>query len=418
MPIFDPIPYSYVPTAPRIKSTTPRQTHAQEQLSTSNKTAIDDESYKSQIREIDTVCDTSQKDIDLGELGIGNASWEDETASYPKDRYPSSKKNESVPTLNNKPLILENHESNLFDSGCSVHASSVPELNKQNRFIDHTTWLNMENDGSSEDNNISLSQQDIVNIPSQEKPYYCDNSPQPTQSEIDLHTNDEVAQHRSMTSSYYNRPVPLAVENREPNQGNVFGCEVGLFPVFDKQKELLAASQKKDDNTENRKKRLYSLKTEIDSDDKNDEDPQPAKRRKLYPLPTNNVPVSSPDYCILTPSSTPQSELDEVQGQGLNEYSSRFTDDDYPQTSSSPSIIVESAPIAEYHEWPFQGFLKRTKIGNDTTYNLEFQLQHIPEPLHLPILSEALNVGSRQTTPVEALNPRNIFQTYQNRKQY
>ncbi|KAF4626580.1 hypothetical protein G7Y89_g11576 [Cudoniella acicularis] len=33
----------------------------------------------------------------------------------------------------------------------------------------------------------------------------------------------------------------------------------------------------------------------------------------------------------------------------------------------------------KYHEWPFQGFFRSTKIGNETTYSLEFQLSHIPE---------------------------------------
>jgi hypothetical protein len=38
------------------------------------------------------------------------------------------------------------------------------------------------------------------------------------------------------------------------------------------------------------------------------------------------------------------------------------------QTSRSPSATQESVPVAEYQEWPFQGFLKRTRIGTETTY--------------------------------------------------
>jgi hypothetical protein len=76
-----------------------------------------------------------------------------------------------------------------------------------------------------------------------------------------------------------------------------------------------------------------------------------------------------------------------------------------PRTSRSPSITVESALVAEYREWPFQGFLKRTKIGNETTYNLEFQLSHIPEHLHLPVLSEALGMRSNKETSAEAATP-------------
>jgi hypothetical protein len=62
---------------------------------------------------------------------------------------------------------------------------------------------------------------------------------------------------------------------------------------------------------------------------------------------------------------------------------------------------VGSAPVAEYQEWPFQGFLKRTKIGDKTIYNLEFQLPHVSEHLH----SEALGMRSDMETSVEAATP-------------
>ena len=52
---------------------------------------------------------------------------------------------------------------------------------------------------------------------------------------------------------------------------------------------------------------------------------------------------------------------------------------------------------AEYEEWPFQGFLKRTKIGDDVTYNLEFKLPSMSEHLHLPINPEALDTCSGET---------------------
>lgn len=54
------------------------------------------------------------------------------------------------------------------------------------------------------------------------------------------------------------------------------------------------------------------------------------------------------------------------------------------QTSRSPSARVELASIAEYQEWLSQSLPKRTRIGNETVYNLESQLPHIPEHLHLP----------------------------------
>lgn len=53
-------------------------------------------------------------------------------------------------------------------------------------------------------------------------------------------------------------------------------------------------------------------------------------------------------------------------------------------------------------------FLKRIKIGNETTYNLEFQLSHIPEHLYLPVLSEALGMRSNKETSAEATTPHNL----------
>lgn len=41
----------------------------------------------------------------------------------------------------------------------------------------------------------------------------------------------------------------------------------------------------------------------------------------------------------------------------------------------------ERVPVAEYQERPFQGFLKRTRIRADKTYNLEFRLPCILERL-------------------------------------
>jgi hypothetical protein len=63
------------------------------------------------------------------------------------------------------------------------------------------------------------------------------------------------------------------------------------------------------------------------------------------------------------------------------------------RTSRSPSTASEAVLVAEYQEWPFQGFLKRTKIGDDVTYNLEFKLPSISEHFHLPINSTALDIN-------------------------
>ena len=107
--------------------------------------------------------------------------------------------------------------------------------------------------------------------------------------------------------------------------------------------------------------------------DEDDEDPRPAKRQKFSSTRTDNT---------LTPPDEP----------------TPVDNDDHhtSPTSRSPSLTVESAPVAEYREWPFQGFLKRITIGNQTTYNLEFTLPRIPEHLDLSLHSEVLSAGSRE----------------------
>jgi hypothetical protein len=77
------------------------------------------------------------------------------------------------------------------------------------------------------------------------------------------------------------------------------------------------------------------------------------------------------------------------------------------RTSRSPSAATGAVPVAEYQEWPFHGFLKRTKIGDDVTYNLEFQLPRSPEHFYLPISADALGNGSDQKAATAAANPHN-----------
>jgi hypothetical protein len=64
-------------------------------------------------------------------------------------------------------------------------------------------------------------------------------------------------------------------------------------------------------------------------------------------------------------------------------------------------VALEAVPVAEYQEWPFQGFLKRIRIGEDVTYNLEFKLPSISEYLHLPIDPKALDICSSKEAPAK-----------------
>jgi hypothetical protein len=55
-------------------------------------------------------------------------------------------------------------------------------------------------------------------------------------------------------------------------------------------------------------------------------------------------------------------------------------------SSGSPSAALEAVPVVEYREWPFPGFFKRIRIGNDVTYNPEFKLPSISEQLNFKLI--------------------------------
>jgi hypothetical protein len=94
--------------------------------------------------------------------------------------------------------------------------------------------------------------------------------------------------------------------------------------------------------------------------------------------------------------STTTPEINDAQPQIDHEYPSTFVDNSRhhaSRASRSPPAAPEAAPVAEYQEWPFQGFLKRTRIGDGVTYNLEFKLPSISEHVHLPIDANALDIN-------------------------
>ena len=80
------------------------------------------------------------------------------------------------------------------------------------------------------------------------------------------------------------------------------------------------------------------------------------------------------------------------------------------RTSQSPSTTTEAVPAAEYQEWPFQGFFKRTRIGSITSFNLDFHLTYVPERLELSGRSEALR-GSIETSVQRQTSHNSVAQS-------
>jgi hypothetical protein len=151
-------------------------------------------------------------------------------------------------------------------------------------------------------------------------------------------------------------------------------------------------------------------------EEEDDEEPRPAKRRKMSTAPTHKAPTPPLNYNSMahfrqphsiTPPLVTQLEINDTQPQVHLGNSPIPVDDEHyiPQTPRSPSAPTESITIAKYQEWPFQGFVKRTKIGNDTTYNLEFKLACISEALNLPINLEVLDICSNMEAPSKVAMP-------------
>jgi hypothetical protein len=138
----------------------------------------------------------------------------------------------------------------------------------------------------------------------------------------------------------------------------------------------------------------YRCQTD-DEEEEEDEDFRPAKRRKLphvsakevlEPAREHNPKLDIGRPCRRTSPTFIQIEMDDKHAQ--------TEDRDTVQPSRSPSATAESVLAAEYEEWPLHGFLKRTRIGCTTSFNLEFHLTHLPEQVELSSLSQALRSGA------------------------
>jgi hypothetical protein len=116
-----------------------------------------------------------------------------------------------------------------------------------------------------------------------------------------------------------------------------------------------------------------------DTSSENDEDPRPAKRRKLRSAPAHEGLTPRPQN--LTPPSATQLEV-----------TSRCDNQPKSRKSSSPSPTgdkeLTSNAGAAYQEWPMRGFFKLITIKNKVRYSMKFSLEDVQQlcaasfPLH------------------------------------
>ncbi|KAH7305406.1 hypothetical protein BKA65DRAFT_415813 [Rhexocercosporidium sp. MPI-PUGE-AT-0058] len=147
----------------------------------------------------------------------------------------------------------------------------------------------------------------------------------------------------------------------------------------------------------------YSANTDNNHNacDTSDEDPRPTKRRNPRSAstvtPTTStrhapkVHVRQAGPFVALSIATP--EIDDARLQFDHECQSTFVVNSHQHASRpsrSPSEASEAILVTEHRQWPFQGFLKCTRIGDDVTYNLEFKLPSVSEYVHIPIDPAAL----------------------------
>lgn len=151
---------------------------------------------------------------------------------------------------------------------------------------------------------------------------------------------------------------------------------------------------------------LHSVNTDDNNNacDTGDEDPRPAKRRKPRAEPAatpticrkHTLKLRLRQHCPLMALSTTRSKITDAQPQADDGHLSNFVDKSRrhaSRSSRSPFAAAEAVLVAEYQEWPLQGFLKCTKIGDDAMSNLELKLLSISEHFHLPINPVALDIN-------------------------
>ncbi|KAG0644942.1 hypothetical protein D0Z07_9333 [Hyphodiscus hymeniophilus] len=141
-----------------------------------------------------------------------------------------------------------------------------------------------------------------------------------------------------------------------------------------------------------------------DSCDTSDEDVRPTKRRRRHSVSA----VASP-HRQHSPTITTSIEAGDAQPQLEHECLSAVLDKKQhhdSRHSRSSSKVIEALPAAEYQEWPFQGFLKCTRVGKETTYNLEFRLPFTYDHPHFPTDSLEVAFCSRENA-----RPRPLYRT-------
>ncbi|KAM3074498.1 hypothetical protein ACMFMG_002699 [Clarireedia jacksonii] len=425
MTSFQPIPYTYIPTAPRSKRATPQKQcilpTEEPRIELGRRNGDDDSGYSSEDREINTVyhSDTGNNaddgfNFDLSTrygllqanpqevLSLGQKVRDDEIAFQSIDNN-GSISTETIldPQLYLGALIGLPQSQDIQDMdlpGNSESRQGTPKLS-----ANHTPPVVLEsNQTESERSPFSCQAKQFAKSDEQEN----------------LSTGGSLSPHSDYLIESSHPQTTCDQDQSGPSYPTLEELEHTPEPYFQEknverclqQHGDIAVPYTKEGEEQEYRKRRYLSETEIDND------MRPTKQRRTRSLSINNEQTSSRHNGVESrlrprridsPSFTAPSPMISSSTSDFDEHSPAASNGNHCHSlrSAQRPPLVEPASTAEYQEWPFQGFLKRTRIGNDAIYNLEFRLQDVPEHLHLPVLSEALGTGKvAQTLP-----PRGIL---------
>lgn len=141
-----------------------------------------------------------------------------------------------------------------------------------------------------------------------------------------------------------------------------------------------------------------------DTTDNEDEDFRPVERSKI-PSPPHRRHRA---FCIPI-------ERSNVRSKHICHPLSKANEQLYsPQSSQSPSPSAESIPLAEYQEYAVNGVFKYTRVGNDTTFNLELQVADLPEHFELtaPLKAMSSTLAAKVSSQTQIPSRRHTISTH------
>ncbi|KFY02937.1 hypothetical protein V490_00356 [Pseudogymnoascus sp. VKM F-3557] len=115
-----------------------------------------------------------------------------------------------------------------------------------------------------------------------------------------------------------------------------------------------------------------------DNEDAEDEDVPPPRRRKRRHIESDANETATRKKVHTRSSTTAQAQTCTTRGSTVSRTQAQTCATRGSTVSRSSPADAESIG-ADYQEYPLQGFLKCVRIGQETTYNLEFRLLDLPD---------------------------------------